>query len=229
MNNAASLPSEFKRFPCEFRRMVRSDLPHVLEIEGRAFRLPWSEERFLEAIGSQGDFTPVTVEIAGKQAAAPAKRATGKKLIGYFVLGLKTRSMHLANLAIHPEHRRRGYASQCLAIVAQLASRAAELARQGSTFKAIAGGFQPAALRDVAASQAPSAGSEWDASTEEERVDPNEGDIYLEVEESNLPAQLLYRKMGFRATRILRNYYPSLREDGYHMARKISAPREAAP
>ncbi|HVR75449.1 MAG TPA: N-acetyltransferase [Planctomycetota bacterium] len=228
MSNAASPISEFKRLPCEFRRMVRNDLPHVLEIEGSSFRLPWSEERFLETIGSRGDFTPVTVEIAGKQAAAPPKRAAGKKLVGYFVLGLKTRSMHLANLAIHPEHRRRGYASQCLAIVAQLAARAADLARQGSTFKAI-GGFQPAALRDGAATQAPSAGSEWDTNTEEERVDPNEGDIYLEVEESNLPAQLLYRKLGFRATRILRNYYPSLREDGYHMARKISAPGEGAP
>lgn len=229
MSNAALPPSEFKWPSCEFRRMVRSDLPRVLEIEGSSFRLPWSEERFLETIGSRGDFTPVAVEIAGKQAAAPAKRATGKKLVGYFVLGLKTRSMHLANLAIHPEFRRRGYASQCLAIVAQLAARAADLARQGSTFKAIAGGFQPAALRDGAASQAPSAGTEWDTSTEEERVDPNEGDIYLEVEESNLPAQLLYRKMGFRATRILRNYYPSLREDGYHMVRKISAPGESAP
>lgn len=47
------------------------------------------------------------------------------------------------------------------------------------------------------------------------------GRIVLEVEESNLPAQLLYRKAGYRATRILRNYYPDTQEDGYRMVRAL--------
>jgi ribosomal protein S18 acetylase RimI-like enzyme len=45
--------------------------------------------------------------------------------------------------------------------------------------------------------------------------------IDLEVQESNLPAQLLYRKAGYRATRILRNYYPTTHEDGYRMVRPL--------
>ena len=50
-----------------------------------------------------------------------------------------------------------------------------------------------------------------------------EAEISLEVEESNLPAQLLYRKMGYRATKVLRNFYRALGEDGYKMVRKVSA------
>ena len=48
--------------------------------------------------------------------------------------------------------------------------------------------------------------------------------IDLEVQESNLPAQLLYRKAGYRATRILRNYYPTTHEDGYRMVRALLEP-----
>lgn len=53
--------------------------------------------------------------------------------------------------------------------------------------------------------------------------------ITLEVEESNLPAQLLYRKAGYRATRILRNYYSATNEDGYRMVRALAEPARAAP
>ena len=41
--------------------------------------------------------------------------------------------------------------------------------------------------------------------------------VYLEVREGNLPAQLFYRRLGFRATRVLRNHYPDTHEDGYLM------------
>jgi len=41
--------------------------------------------------------------------------------------------------------------------------------------------------------------------------------IYLEVREHNLPAQLFYRKLGFRATQILKKYYKDTDEDGYLM------------
>ena len=58
--------------------------------------------------------------------------------------------------------------------------------------------------------------------------DSHEGQIYLEVEEGNLPAQLLYRKMGFRAVKILRNYYPLVHEDGYKMVRQIPFPSASA-
>jgi ribosomal-protein-alanine N-acetyltransferase len=41
--------------------------------------------------------------------------------------------------------------------------------------------------------------------------------VRLEVRESNVPAQLFYRRLGFRATRILKNHYRDSLEDGYRM------------
>jgi len=47
------------------------------------------------------------------------------------------------------------------------------------------------------------------------------GRMVLEVQESNLAAQLLFRKLGFRATRILRGLYPEAGEDGYRMVKRL--------
>jgi ribosomal-protein-alanine N-acetyltransferase len=41
--------------------------------------------------------------------------------------------------------------------------------------------------------------------------------ITLEVRETNLPAQLFFRTSGFRATRVLRDYYEDTPEDAYVM------------
>jgi ribosomal-protein-alanine N-acetyltransferase len=43
--------------------------------------------------------------------------------------------------------------------------------------------------------------------------------VVLEVRESNLPAQLLYRSVGYRAVEILRAHYGD--EDGYRMAKPV--------
>lgn len=44
-------------------------------------------------------------------------------------------------------------------------------------------------------------------------------EIYLEVRESNLPAQLLYKSCSFEAVDILRDHYGS--EDGYRMQKSL--------
>ncbi len=41
--------------------------------------------------------------------------------------------------------------------------------------------------------------------------------LSLEVRESNLPAQLFYRDMGFHAVNVLREFYPDTDEDAYVM------------
>ncbi len=41
--------------------------------------------------------------------------------------------------------------------------------------------------------------------------------IVLEVRETNLPAQLFFRSMGFRAVSVLRDYYDDTTEDAYLM------------
>ena len=50
--------------------------------------------------------------------------------------------------------------------------------------------------------------------------------IMLEVRETNLDAQLFYRSLGWRATRVVRKFYEDTGEDAYRMECKIEA---AAP
>jgi len=46
--------------------------------------------------------------------------------------------------------------------------------------------------------------------------------IVLEVRETNLPAQLFFRRMGFRAVSILRRFYPNTpEEDAYRMRLRL--------
>jgi ribosomal-protein-alanine N-acetyltransferase len=155
-----------------FRAMVRSDLPAVVAIERRSFRQPWDREQFLRAIERSGGARACIAEENGR-------------LIGYFALEHQGVNLHLLNLAVHPEHRRRGHGSAILAEVERLCLEELQQGREGDG--------EP------------------------------EAEISLEVEESNLAAQLLYRKMGYRATKVLRNFYRALGEDGYKMVRKVTA------
>lgn len=45
--------------------------------------------------------------------------------------------------------------------------------------------------------------------------------ITLHVRETNLSAQLFFRDMGFRATRVLRDFYDDVREDAYQMVHRL--------
>ena len=47
--------------------------------------------------------------------------------------------------------------------------------------------------------------------------------IVLEVRETNLPALLFFRSLGFRATNILRNFYEERSEDAYLMQYRLPA------
>ena len=46
--------------------------------------------------------------------------------------------------------------------------------------------------------------------------------VSLEVRESNLPAQLFYRSVGFKASGIRRGYYKKYGEDAYVMERLLT-------
>jgi len=45
--------------------------------------------------------------------------------------------------------------------------------------------------------------------------------VRLVVRDGNLPAQLFFRALGFRATGVLRGYYERLDEDGYRMEYRV--------
>jgi ribosomal-protein-alanine N-acetyltransferase len=52
--------------------------------------------------------------------------------------------------------------------------------------------------------------------------------LRLEVRETNVPAQIFYRTVGFRATRILKGHYRDSLEDGYRMECPLDEPVGAA-
>lgn len=47
--------------------------------------------------------------------------------------------------------------------------------------------------------------------------------ILLQVRETNLPAQLFFKKYGFRAEKVLHGFYDDNEEDAYLMAHRIEA------
>lgn len=207
----AAMQGKETKEPLQFRLMRRKDLPRVLEIERRSFRKPWDTERFTSALDRSSGLNCIVIEES--PAAAPAKP---KEVAGYFILEIRSSRTHIVNLAIHPAHRRRGLASRCLDLIEQIATKAVLLVRDRES-EAL-GVATPADSNDA---------------SDTARVVPDaaahDGEIHLEVEEGNLAAQLLYRKMGYRATKILRNHYPELKEDAYRMVRRIVLPVERSP
>ena len=185
-----------------FRIMTATDVPAVLDIEKVSFPLPWNTERFTSLLSGPNGATCVVLENSGR-------------IVSYFVVELRAESTHILNLAVHPEHRRKGHAMRCLAFIHKLARRAFD----------IGSGRDP--CRPLASSRVAEGESVEDRAGRSSRrkvtqtVDEHAGVIHLEVGESNLAAQLLYRKAGYKATRILRNHYPTLDEDAYEMVRRI--------
>ena len=47
--------------------------------------------------------------------------------------------------------------------------------------------------------------------------------ISCAVRERNLPAQLFFRELGFRAVSVARNYYEETQEDAYLMQYRLSS------
>jgi ribosomal protein S18 acetylase RimI-like enzyme len=190
-----------------FRIMTADDVPAVLDIEKRSFPNPWSAERFTGLLSGPAGATCVVLE-------------SGGKIVSYFVVELRAESTHILNLAVHPDHRRHGHALRCLAFIQKLARRALDIASGRDPSRSLA------ATRAVEREEGESGGvarGRWGRRKVAQALDEHAGTIHLEVGESNLAAQLLYRKAGYRATRILRNHYPGLEEDAYEMVRKIHA------
>jgi ribosomal-protein-alanine N-acetyltransferase len=89
----------------EFRRMRESDLPRVMEIERAAFSHPWSEELVRRELSHEFS----TVLLATEGASGP--------ILGFAVVWLVPDELHVLNVAVAPEARRRGVARAVLAKV----------------------------------------------------------------------------------------------------------------
>lgn len=81
------------------RRMVKRDLPFVLEIETLSFPNPWRPMAFLGEISNFGISLPQVIVLEGEE-----------KVIGYVVCWLIKDEAQIANLAVHPDYRRKGIA-----------------------------------------------------------------------------------------------------------------------
>ena len=80
----------------EIREMTQQDLDEVLQIEGASFPSPWSRTLFERELS-----TPFARSFV-------AQAAQGKELLGYLCFWLVDREAHILNLAVHPQHPKRG-------------------------------------------------------------------------------------------------------------------------
>lgn len=190
----------------EFRMMHRGDIPELLSIEKSAFRLPWDRKRFFHALNVRNGCTCIVLEralesaacVAGGETSTPPKRSGKKEPLAGYFV-----------VEFHRIHTR----------IINLAIHQ-EHRRRGLASRSLS-------FIDKLARRAAEIADPRDPATE----DPARkyfGEIHLEVEESNLAAHLLYKKMGYLATGVLRNFYPLLEEDGYKMVRQIPVSHEQA-
>jgi [ribosomal protein S18]-alanine N-acetyltransferase len=96
----------------KLRRLGYSDLPAVISIERRSFPTPWSLAMFVLELSK-----PSGICLA-------AENEHG--LVGYLVCARYDEVWHLMNVAVHPEHRRGGIATE---LIERLFEEAGEGAR----------------------------------------------------------------------------------------------------
>jgi len=87
----------------EIRRMRQDDLDEVMLIERAAFRHPWSPELFRREL--EHDWSTILVAVE------PLTSASGKgseRIIAFLIFWLVHDEVHILNVAVLPEYRRRG-------------------------------------------------------------------------------------------------------------------------
>ncbi len=86
------------------RRAGLTDVASIWAIEKASFPTPWSRLSFLAELTQRSSYTLV----AGPPAPQPWETW------GYIIFWIVTDEMHILNLAVHPQHRRRGIARRML-------------------------------------------------------------------------------------------------------------------
>jgi ribosomal-protein-alanine N-acetyltransferase len=89
-----------EKLACTIRWLIRRDMPRVLEIERESFDFPWSEEIFVQEL-RQRNCIGMVVEYR-------------ERVIGFVVYNLHRSTFDILNLAVAPEFRRQGVATQIL-------------------------------------------------------------------------------------------------------------------
>src|ERR1700738_2906182 len=88
--------------PLALEAMALEDLDDVLMIERASFQTPWSRGAF-------------RYELTQNRVARCSVARAGRRLVGYLCLWEIGHEIHITNLAVHPEWRRRGVGRRLLA------------------------------------------------------------------------------------------------------------------
>lgn len=92
------------------RAMQWSDLEQVMLIEGASYLSPWSRGSFEREISENSTATYVVAEQDGR-------------ICGYAGMWVLLDEGHITNVAVHPDHRRRGLGTALLSELARRAER----------------------------------------------------------------------------------------------------------
>ena len=96
--------------PFVIRKMARGHIPQVLEIERASYPTPWSEAAFADQIVSTSSVTVVAMEAT--------------TVVGFLVAWIVVDQLHVANIAVACDHRRRGIGSEMMKwLLAEAAQR----------------------------------------------------------------------------------------------------------
>ena len=96
----------------ELRRMRLDDLDEVMVIERAAFRHPWSTELFRREL--EHDWSTILVSVEPlSPLAVPGKPS--ERVVGFIIFWLVHDEVHILNVAVAPEQRRRGIARVLMA------------------------------------------------------------------------------------------------------------------
>jgi ribosomal-protein-alanine N-acetyltransferase len=83
------------------RWMIRRDMAEALDIESEGFEFPWSEEDFIRCLRQRNCIGMVAEH--------------GERVIGFMIYELHKTRLHLLNLAVAKQFRRRGPGQQMMA------------------------------------------------------------------------------------------------------------------
>jgi ribosomal-protein-alanine N-acetyltransferase len=80
------------------RWMIRRDMPEITEIEQSSFEFPWSEDDFIRCLRQRNCIGMVA--------------ECDDRIVGFMIYELHKTRLHVLNLAVHQDFRRRGIGAQ---------------------------------------------------------------------------------------------------------------------
>jgi ribosomal-protein-alanine N-acetyltransferase len=92
----------------EIRRMRPGDLEEVMVIERVGFRHPWSAELFRREL--EHDWSTILVAVEPLAPLPMPGKCVAERVLGFIIFWLVHDEVHILNVAVAPEHRRRGIA-----------------------------------------------------------------------------------------------------------------------